>query len=157
MQQTLFWYFYLVMLKRILIKACGKKCPLLSSSFPVENPWLGHAQKYNFFLFKSFLFYLISIQFFITLKLKKKKKEEKTLHKAEISKKNKKKQKQKQKTKKQKKTWMWKNKTIIKAKNNKTLPRKPKYKKHITDRPTPLFRKIFHTHFTFFGIKSSWA
>ena len=28
-----------------------------------------------FFLFKSFLFYLISIQFFITLKLKKKKRE----------------------------------------------------------------------------------
>ena len=40
-----------------------------------------------FFLFKSFLFYLISIQFFITLKLKKRK--EKTIHKAEISKKKK--------------------------------------------------------------------
>ena len=40
-----------------------------------------------FFLFKSFLFYLIRIQFFITLKLKKRK--EKTLHKAEISKKTK--------------------------------------------------------------------
>ena len=51
------------------------------------------------FLFKSFLFYLISIQFFITSKLKKKKK---TLHKAEISKKtkNKTKTKQKKQTKK---------------------------------------------------------
>ena len=28
----------LFMLKGILIKACGKKCPLLSSSAPLENP-----------------------------------------------------------------------------------------------------------------------
>ena len=44
-----------------------------------------------------FLFYLISIQFFITLKLKKRK--EKTIHQAEISKKKKQKQKQQQKKK----------------------------------------------------------
>ena len=51
-----------------------------------------------------------------------------------------------------------KNKTIIKAKNNKPPPKKiPKNKKHIIERPTPLFRKIFHTHFTFFLIKNSWA
>ena len=56
---------------------------------------------YVFFLFKSFLFYLISIQFFITLKLKKK---EKTLHKAEISKKLTTKNKTKTKTKNKKKT-----------------------------------------------------
>ena len=38
------------MLKGILIKACGKKCPLLSSSAPLENPWLGHARKIHFLL-----------------------------------------------------------------------------------------------------------
>ena len=46
-----------------------------------------------------------------------------------------------------------KNKTAIKTKTTKTQNEIPKDKKHITKRPTPLFREIFHTHFTFFLIK----
>ena len=59
--------------------------------------------KVFFFLFKSFLFYLISIQFFITLKLKKKEKKKRYIRlkfqRKQKKKKNKKKKKKKNKIK----------------------------------------------------------
>ena len=91
----------------------------------------------NFFILfylKSFLFYLISIQFFITLKQKKKKKK-KTLRKAEIWKKNKKKNKnEKQKNKKNLKVKKHKNKTVIKPIT--TPPPPPPKKKNSQKQPT---------------------
>ena len=107
-----------------------------------------------FLLFKSFFILFNKHTIFHYIKLKKKKKK-----KRYIRLKFKKKQKTKQKTKNKKnlKVKNQKNKTITKAKTTKTPKEIPKDKKHITKRPTPLFRKIFHTHFTFFLIKNSWA
>ena len=68
-------------------------CPKVHSAYLVYSR-VQKTPNILFFLFKSFLFYLISIQFFITLKLKKKKKRYIRL---------KFQRKQKQKTKKQKK------------------------------------------------------